>query len=304
MTNADIPAVVELRAAQWPDDISTPASVAWTIDHTRDEERIARWVADDQGTLVGWAVAGLDSSTTDSLAFVHGGVRRDRRRHGIGGRLFQAADAHLRPLSASKTRTATERGDDDSARFVERRGFRPGRSDQAWSLDPTRVESADIDRRLTDARRQGLRLVAVSELMDRPRDLFALVHALELDLPGDEPVDRPFEDWAVQELQTPLFSPDASFCLVRADGEPVALTWIFLDLDHHRARHGMTGTLQTYRRRGLAHLVKLASIRRLGERGVTALYTDNDTENHDMLALNEHLGFRPLTIFDLWTRRE
>jgi GNAT superfamily N-acetyltransferase len=80
------------------------------------------------------------------------------------------------------------------------------------------------------------------------------------------------------------------------------MTWIRLDAAGLRARHGMTGTLPAYRHRGLARLVKLASIRWLAEHGVTALFTDNDTENRDMLALNEHLGFRPLTVFALWAR--
>ena len=83
---------------------------------------------------------------------------------------------------------------------------------------------------------------------------------------------------------------------------PVALTWIRLDRAGRRAAHGMTGTLREYRHRGLAHLVKLASIAWLADHGITALYTDNDRENRDMLALNEHLGFRPLTVFDLWAR--
>jgi GNAT superfamily N-acetyltransferase len=55
----------------------------------------------------------------------------------------------------------------------------------------------------------------------------------------------------------------------------------------------MTGTLREYRRRGLARLVKLAAIRWAAENGITALHTDNDSTNADMLALNEHLGYRP-----------
>ena len=64
----------------------------------------------------------------------------------------------------------------------------------------------------------------------------------------------------------------------------------------------MTGTLPAYRHGGLARLVKLASIRWLARHGVTAPFTDNDTENRDMLALNEHLGYRPLVVIQLWIR--
>ena len=33
------------------------------------------------------------------------------------------------------------------------------------------------------------------------------------------------------------------------------------------------------------------------ERGVTAMFTGNDTENRAMLALNEELGFQPTIVF-------
>lgn len=297
-----MPAVVELRATQWPDDIATPESFAWAMDHTTPDEHVGRWVAADGTDIVGWATAGLDSWTTESLGFIYLGVRRDHRRQGVGDRLFRVADEHLASLSPDKTRTGTERGDEDGARFVERRGFRRGRADQVWGVDPSTVPRGQLGPRLASARTDGLLLVPVRKLMDRPEELFALTQALERDLPTDEPISRSYADWEAHDLRTPLFSPDASFCLLASDGQPVSLTWIFFDPTHHRARHGLTGTLPAYRRRGLAHMVKLASIDWLASHGVTALFTDNDTENSDMLALNAHLGFRPLTIFDLWTR--
>ena len=80
------------------------------------------------------------------------------------------------------------------------------------------------------------------------------------------------------------------------------MTWIHLDAEGGRARHGMTGTLPAYRHQSLARMVKLASLAWLAEHGVTRLFTDNDIANRDMLALNEHLGFRPLTVFTMWAR--
>lgn len=79
---------------------------------------------------------------------------------------------------------------------------------------------------------------------------------------------------------------------------------MFVDLGGRRAGHGLTGTLPAYRHRGLARLVKLASLEWLADRGVTIVYTDNDSTNADILALNEHLGFRPLGDIELWARNE
>jgi GNAT superfamily N-acetyltransferase len=301
MRRRDIPAVVDLRRLIWPDDVSTPESMAWSLDHADADERVRRWVATDRGLVVGFAVAGLASWTTGRVAFVYLGVQRDWRRRGIGGRVFEVADHHLATLEPSRTLTGSERGDEASARFLRERGFRRTRDDQAWSVDPRAVAVAELEERRVAAEARGLRLVPLRELLDRPEAIYRLNHALERDLPSDVPIAKPYDAWRTHELEMPLFSPDASFCVLAGD-EPVAMTWIVLDDDGHRARHGMTGTLPVYRHQGLARLVKLASIRWLAERGVTSLFTDNDTENRDMLALNEHLGFRPLTVFAMWAR--
>ena len=54
----------------------------------------------------------------------------------------------------------------------------------------------------------------------------------------------------------------------------------------------MTGTAPDFRRRGLARLAKEATIRWAAEAGIRTIVTSNDTTNADMLALNEHLGYR------------
>jgi GNAT superfamily N-acetyltransferase len=298
----DVASVVELRAAVWPDEIATPDSFAWAIGHTPPEEQVERWVATEGSGAVGWATAGLDSWTKERLGFIYGGVRPDRRRCGIGGRLFAVAEDHLSGVAPAKTRTGTMRGDIDSADFVTRRGFTRGRSEQVWSVDPRSVPLTGFEQGLATALAHGLRLVALRELVSRPESLFALTVALERDVPSDEVFERSYDNWLEQELGSPLFSPDASYCLVDADAEPVAMSWILHDAAHLRARHGLTGTIPAYRHKGLARLVKQASIAWLADHGVTALFTDNDTQNRDMLALNEHLGYRPLAVFDFWTR--
>ena len=54
----------------------------------------------------------------------------------------------------------------------------------------------------------------------------------------------------------------------------------------------MTGTAPEFRHRGLARLAKEATIGWAAEADRT-IVTSNDTTNADMLALNEHLGYRP-----------
>lgn len=301
MRRHDIPGFVELRHQLWIDDIATAESFAWDLDHEGAEEQARRWVATRSGRVIGIAAAHRSTWSPADVAGCHLGVQADRRGHGIGRRLFGEVERHLARIGAATVLCGTERGDAPSARFARHRGFRHTRDLQSWSLDPRTVSLADFPGRLAAAEAAGLRLVAIRELLDRPGDLYRLTHALEADLPSDVPIAVPYEDWLALVLGTPLFAPDASFCVMDGD-EPVALTWINLDVARGRAQHGLTGTLPAYRHRGLAHLVKLATLRWLAVHGVTTLFTDNDTENRDMLALNADLGYRPLAVFELWKR--
>jgi GNAT superfamily N-acetyltransferase len=302
MRRRDIPGFVELRRHLWADDVATVESLAWSLAHERAEVQARRWVATDRGRVVGAAAASRASwSSARAVAQCHVGVHAARRGRGIGGLLFAEVERHLARIGAARTLCGTERGDEPSARFMRDRGFHHTRDDQAWSLDPRTVSLAEFPTRRAAAEAAGFRLVPVRELLNRPRDVHRLNMALEGDLPSDVPIAEPYESWRTTAFETPLFAPDASFCVLAA-GEPIALTWIFLDAAGSRARHGMTGTLPAYRHRGLAHLVKLASIGWLADHGVTALFTDNDSANREMLDLNEHLGFRPLTVFETWLR--
>jgi GNAT superfamily N-acetyltransferase len=302
LQRSDIPSVVDLLADVWPDDIDTPESLTWTIDHARPEQQIRRWVAYRDDRLVAVASAGLASWAGDRLCQLNCVVDGEERGHGIGRAMFGRAEEHAADLVAP-VRTWTSHADPQSAAFVARRGFTHTRRLRTWVVDPRRMPTGELGNRIEQAAREGYRLVALRELLGRPRAIFGLFRNVISEVPEDTAFDVSWEDWEAQELHAPLFCADASFCIVDEDGSPVALTWIYADLTRSRARHGLTGTLATERHRGLAHLLKLASARWLAEHGVTALYTDNDSTNADMIALNEHLGFEPLLVFDLWLRR-
>ena len=57
-------------------------------------------------------------------------------------------------------------------------------------------------------------------------------------------------------------------------------------------RRGRRTRSSTHRGRGVATLVKLASLRYLKDQGFTEARTHNDTANPAILALNEKLGYR------------
>jgi GNAT superfamily N-acetyltransferase len=301
LRRADLPAVVALRRRIWPDLIATAESAAWEIDHADPAVDARRWVATVDRKLVGAATAGRATWSPAGVASAYVGVEPAWRTRGIGGRLFDLVVAHVGRLGAARTLAGVDRGDAASAQFLANRGFHHNRDLQAWSVDPSATPLDELPARRAAAEAAGLRLVPVRRLVDRPEDLYRFYASVERDLPTDDPIASTFWAWRTREFDTPLFDPDASFCVLDS-GDPVAIAWIFTDREGRRAAHGLTGTLPTYRHRGLARLAKLASLAWLADHGVTVVYTDNDSTNGDMLALNEHLGFRPLVVIELWAR--
>ena len=81
----------------------------------------------------------------------------------------------------------------------------------------------------------------------------------------------------------------------------VALTTLEL-LPNGLGITGTTGVLAAHRDRGVATLVKLASLRYLKAHGYTEARTHNDTANPSILALNEKLGYRRLPGWLAWEK--
>jgi GNAT superfamily N-acetyltransferase len=125
--------------------------------------------------------------------------------------------------------------------------------------------------------------------------MYELHTAALADVPTDTPFDDfDYDDWLRSDWSYPDVSDDGSFVVL--DGErPVSFAFVVVDPDGAMAVNAMTGTLREYRGRGLARLVKLASIRWAAERSVERILTGNDETNAAMLAVNRRLGYRPFT---------
>jgi GNAT superfamily N-acetyltransferase len=124
------------------------------------------------------------------------------------------------------------------------------------------------------------------------------VYELHIEALADVSTDTPFddvgyEDWLRSDWSYPDISDDGSFVVLEG-GRPVSIAFLVVDPVGRLATNAFTGTLRAYRGRGLARLVKLASIRWAAEQGVERILTGNDETNAAMLAVNRRLGYRPV----------
>ena len=290
----DAAAWVALVRRVEPVIVQTPRGLLHVVETIPARARNRFWTAWSDGELVGVALGRLAWWTDrDDLAYLWVGVAPHARGRGIGARLYALAEDHLRDHGARRVETWTN-GDEAGERFAAARAFEPVRTARMWSVDPRAVDVGAVARLERERAGDGFRVVALRTVRGDEGGLHALYAEAAADEPSDEPEVVRFDEWKRNVLEHPDLSLDGSAVVLHGE-RPVSLAWIGVDREGGRASHWFTGTLRAYRRRGLARLAKLAAIRWAAQNGITALSTGNDATNADMLALNEHLGYRPRT---------
>jgi GNAT superfamily N-acetyltransferase len=256
-----------------------------TLDHMR--KSTTWWVAEDSGAIVGAARAGR-------FGRCWVGVDPASRRQGIGSRLTDLVERSLVEAGHAEAVAWSDGGDGEA--FALARGYRTVRSKpvSVLRLDPGEQAQVVVP--------DGVALVPLVHLGERLRELHALTMAAYADVPdGARDASQSFEEWLRDDLGIPeldylgsvvaiVDDRLAAFSLVTADGSG-------------RAENEFTGTHPDFRGRGLARLVKQATIAWCRAHGIHELWTGNDSENAPMLALNRSLGYEPAHVRYMHVRR-
>ena len=109
--------------------------------------------------------------------------------------------------------------------------------------------------------------------------------------PRSEPA-TPFSFEAFQKviIDAPDFSSKGTF-LALDDRGFIGMTMFWkgdMDDDFHT---GLTGVKRDYRSRGIATALKVSALSYAKSVGAPRVHTDNDTNNIEMIAVNDKLGF-------------
>jgi GNAT superfamily N-acetyltransferase len=265
--------------------VMTAAGIEYRIGHLPEQAGQRVWVAEEDGSVVGWARARLRwTSSEPGIGRVEVEVARPSRRRGLGGDLLALAEEHLRARGAWKIDCAVL-ADEAGLGFARAHGYAETRRETYSWVEPRPVEIRAA---------AGVRLVPLHALAGRLHDAWRLEAEAIADVPADVPLTQiDFDEWVDETLDHPDLDHDGSFYAL-ADDRLAAYTLVSVDRERGLAWNEMTGTAPAFRRRGLARLVKLASIRWAAEAGIRSFSTSNDSENAAMLALNRELGYRPL----------
>jgi GNAT superfamily N-acetyltransferase len=292
---ADASSVTDLHRVVAPAWVFTERGLLHWVESEPERARMACWVALEDGKVVGWCDARYRWEFGGDSAGLFVAVDPPSRRRGLGGELFELGATHL---ADAKRIYCEATGGEDARRFLLARGYREDRAERISALDPKAADLSGLARLEQERATEGFRAVALAELADRVPDLHVLFEATDADAPhSEELLPTTLEEWSAQIYEQPDLHHEASVVVLAPDGRPVSFSWLHVDPVGGRAVVEMTGTLREFRRRGLARLAKLKTIRWARENGITTMYTGNDTDNAAMLALNDELGFRPQVVY-------
>jgi len=289
----DVPRVAALYRATFDDRLSTVTGIRHRQACARPEDALRVWRAEEDGELIGWAFAGLDSfaavRTTASASIV---VHPAHRRAGAGSALWDEASAHLDAIGALRT-VAYSRADDDTVAFVGARGFTLESTDTTSAVDlRTLPEPPDPP--------SGVIIAPMAAHAEDPTPVFEADKESALDEPGPSDFSGvTYETWRRHIWEYPDCDHELSV-VAEVDGAVVGTAFLYSDRETGRAMNAGTGVVRAYRGRGLGLLMKRHSLALAAAAGITRVITQNDATNAPMLAINAALGYQPLSSGHAW----
>ncbi|UCH25496.1 MAG: GNAT family N-acetyltransferase [Trueperaceae bacterium] len=291
----DYPAVARLWNEVFPEDRYTPEELAYYDAALPPPCEWGRWVALESGDVVAVAEYQQMPGAYHPRKF-HLQLYVDPRfeRRGIGSALYDRLLEELKPFDPLSLRTRVKESLEHAVRFATARGFVETKRDWKAVLDLSTFDPnphQHLAERLQD---QGISLVTLADLTDGEgarRRFHELFSTVRIDVPRSEPpTELSFDQFRALVLEAPDFFPEGVF-LALVGEEMIGMSHLFKGSASEDLYAGLTGVRREYRGRGVAKALKVEALRFAKESGAPRIYTENDTTNLEMIAINDKLGF-------------
>jgi GNAT superfamily N-acetyltransferase len=294
-TTIDLPRIVELVNTIHPEPVHEKAFRMQQEQEVPGRMRYTAVAVDERETIGGYVSIVRHSWMESGHFWARVIVDPALRHRGLGEFLYQHTLDFLRTQPATHLLSEVRDSCSEGLEFAQHRGFTIQRHLSVSRLYLAEFNPTPFARIVEAVRASGIcffTLADVEMTQENRRKFYELHRACATDNPAYEGWDFPdFLTFCHKTFNSPYYQPSAH--LVAADGED----WIgLISLDHYieqRSIHNsFTGVLRAYRGRHVALALKLLSISIAQGSNVDYLYTNNDSTNVPMLAINRRLGYR------------
>lgn len=278
--DADLDAYVGIWNAVTPDEATT--AQLQRERRERDPRRLYL-LAERDGGPVGAGFGG--PSDSEGRAHVAPRVLPEARRGGIGSALLRQLAAHVQREGYHWASSHVDGADEGSLAFARHFGF------EESDRQVEQVLALDGDRSPPEVP-EGLRLVTIAERPELLREAYDLAVVGYEDMATTVPVMISLDEWLREEATL----PEGSFAALAGD-EIVGFSGL-VRREGRSAEDGLTVVRRSWRRRGLATMLKRAELSWAAANGFEEIVTWTQRGNDGMRAVNERLGYeyRSVTI--------
>lgn len=298
-TLEDYPAMVNIHNnlnIVWPERPRTAEAWAATDRHHSANYKLQRWVAVEDGQVVGFASYSQGPSEYPPQRFmVNVEVFPEYQRRGIGSALYDQVMEGLQAFHPPALRADAFANLPQGFTFLQKRGFYEAFCETPVHLDVMAFDPSPYAGLLPKLKAEGIIIKTLRELEtdpERDRKVYDLYCEAEQDVPheGDE-IEKPdFDGWLTWGLNDPCILHDAYFIAVRGD-EYIGLRELGKYPDSDLLMGGLLGVRREYRNRGVGLAMQLRGIAYAREHGYPMLKTCTAIQNMPMQALFDKLGY-------------
>lgn len=298
-TPDDYPAIIAVHESLniiWPERPPTPQGWA-EADRSRNPKcKHQRWVAQENGSVAGFASYGQSISDYHPQRFyINVEVSPRYQRRGIGSALYEWVLSGLREFEPRVLRADAFTNLPQGFAFLQKRGFYEAFRETPVHLDVAAFDPTPYVWLETRLKARGIVIKTLPELKNDPgrdRKLFDLYREADADLPREEGQVEPasFEEWLGWGLYDPSILHDAYFVAVKGD-EYIGLRELGRYPQGDMLLGSLLGVRRAYRENGVGLAMQLRSIAYAREHGHTQLKTCTAIQNAPMQSMFNKLGF-------------
>lgn len=258
--------------------------------------RRARVATDGSGLVCGSSRLNHDPWEEGGLFDFWIAVKPEQQGQGLGSRLFDDAFTAVSTFNVKKLKAFMRDDQPEWLRFAQNRGFTIQNHLFGSTIDLAEFDERPFAALIDSVEASNIRLTSLADMGDTEdarRTLHAALTVVSQDTPGSPSSDFPSFEAFSEMLNTARWSRSADQIMAVEGNKCVGFAVVSYNTETNTFLNLFTGVLPTYRRRKIAQALKLKSIGYAKDCGADFIYTNNDSHNAPMLAINRKLGYKP-----------